>query len=138
MFQTFTLENSLLGPMSTWTNVFFDLCPLDKVVLGQLSLGQMYQHPHRHTQIHWQRSWDNIDPVLGYLCEVRKLNKEFSQNIWKKSSRSHWHGCLCYSYNLRFLHKIVCIRCSVIRTPGRYNVWWKFIRGWYLAQNILK
>ena len=47
MFQTFTLDNSLLGPMSPWTKVFLDLCPLDKVVLGPLSLGQMYQHRKR-------------------------------------------------------------------------------------------
>ena len=36
MFQTFTLDNSLLGPMSPWTKVFLDQCPLDKVVLGQM------------------------------------------------------------------------------------------------------
>ena len=41
MFQTFTLDNSLLEPMSPWTKVFLDKCPLDKVVLGQ-----MYQHPN--------------------------------------------------------------------------------------------
>ena len=46
MFQTLTLDNSLLGPMSPWTKVFLDKCPLDKGVLGQLSLGQMYQHQY--------------------------------------------------------------------------------------------
>ena len=50
MFQTFTLDKSLLGPMSPWTNVLLDLCPLAKVVLGHLSLGQMYQYPDALTK----------------------------------------------------------------------------------------
>ena len=44
VFQAFTLDKSLLGPMSPWTKVFLDYCPLDKVVIGQLSLVKMYQH----------------------------------------------------------------------------------------------
>ena len=35
MFQTFTLDKSLLGQMSPWTNV-----SLDKSLLGRMSLGQ--------------------------------------------------------------------------------------------------
>ena len=38
MFQTFTLDKSLRGPMSPWTKVFLDLCPLDKVVLDNCPL----------------------------------------------------------------------------------------------------
>ena len=45
MYQTFTLDKSLLGPMSHWTKVFLDYYPLDKVVHGKLSLGQIYQNP---------------------------------------------------------------------------------------------
>ena len=41
MFQTFTLDKSLLGPMSPWTTDFLDYCPLDNGVLGHLSLGQI-------------------------------------------------------------------------------------------------
>ena len=30
--------------MSTWTTVFLDYCPLDKLSLGLPPLGQMFQH----------------------------------------------------------------------------------------------
>ena len=44
-----SLDQCLLGQKSSrtnvpWTKWSLDNCPLDKVVFGQLSLGQMYQH----------------------------------------------------------------------------------------------
>ena len=44
MFQTFTLDKSLLGQKSSCTNVPW------KGILGQLTLGQMYQHPEALTK----------------------------------------------------------------------------------------
>ena len=58
MFQTFTLDNSLLGPMSPWAKVFLDECPLDNVFLGPLPLGQMYQHPF---EVHKCESMENVN-----------------------------------------------------------------------------
>ena len=39
-----SLDKSLLGPKYSWTFVPWTLVPLDQGLLGQLSLGQMWQH----------------------------------------------------------------------------------------------
>ena len=38
------MDKSLLGPKSPWTTVPWTFVPLDQGLLGQLSLGQMWQH----------------------------------------------------------------------------------------------
>ena len=106
MFQTFTLDKSLLGPMSPWTKVFLDKCALDKVVLGQLSLGQMYQHRSQESCCNVAKKRHVTMPAVPGHPEA--TTKQFVPR-----------GCFCYLQpKVKMAHRKMFISLKV--TKQRY------------------
>ena len=74
MFQTFTLDKSLLGPMSPWTKVFLDNSPLDKCINTKFHYFELQFFPNIFILIVLS---DSTIEMLGYRRSCGVTSEEF-------------------------------------------------------------